>query len=234
MSELAARFWRSAGTTSEMPARRGVAPFRKMIKNLEITMKPGKIFTLACLLLALVAIVNHQLTQNSKNASLITAAQAASTATETPTPTPTATATPTSTPVIGESCTPGFYKTHTSFINGGSCVGGVTKDTLVSTIFGVGSGIDPCVSGKTLLGVLQAPASACGSGTTAQKQLNLMRQAISAWLNATTSSPSACSAATGIVNATNQAIAAGDATMAALQDFLEKNVNNDKIGRCVD
>ena len=234
MSELAARFWRSAGTTSEMPARRGVAPFRKMIKNLEITMKPGKIFTLACLLLALVAIVNHQLTQNSKNASLITAAQAASTATETPTPTPTATATPTSTPVIGESCTPGFYKTHTSFINGGSCVGGVTKDTLVSTIFGVGSGIDPCVSGKTLLGVLQAPASACGSGTTAQKQLNLMRQAISAWLNATTSSPSACSAATGIVIATNQAIAAGDATMAALQDFLEKNVNNDKIGRCVD
>lgn len=233
MSELAARFWRSAGTTSEMPARRGVAPFRKMIKNLEITMKPGKIFTLACLLLALVAIVNHQLTQNSKNASLITAAQA-QVADTSPTPTPTATATPTSTPVIGESCTPGFYKTHTSFINGGSCVGGVTKDTLVSTIFGVGSGIDPCVSGKTLLGVLQAPASACGSGTTAQKQLNLMRQAISAWLNATTSSPSACSAASGIVNATNQAIAAGDATMAALQSFLERNVNNDKIGRCVD
>jgi len=233
MSELAARFWRSAGTTSEMPARRGVAPFRKMIKNLEITMKPGKIFTLACLLLALVAIVNHQLTQNSKNASLITAAQA-QVADTSPTPTPTATATPTSTPVIGESCTPGFYKTHTSFINGGSCVGGVTKDTLVSTIFGVGSGIDPCVSGKTLLGVLQAPASACGSGTTAQKQLNLMRQAISAWLNATTSSPSACSAASGIVNATNQAIAAGDATMAALQSFLETNVNNDKIGRCVD
>jgi len=82
--------------------------------------------------------------------------------------------------------------------------------------------------------LLKAPASACGSGTTAQKQLNLMRQAISAWLNATTSSPSACSAATGIVNATNQAIAAGDATMAALQDFFEKNINNDKIGRCVD
>ena len=200
-------------------------------------MKPGKIFTLACLLLALVAIVNHQLTQNSKNASLITAAQAQvadTSPTPTPTATATATATPTSTPVIGESCTPGFYKTHTSFINGGSCVGGVTKDTLVSTIFGVGSGIDPCVSGKTLLGVLQAPASACGSGTTAQKQLNLMRQAISAWLNATTSSPSACSAASGIVNATNQAIAAGDATMAALQSFLERNVNNDKIGRCVD
>ena len=196
-------------------------------------MKFGKVLTLSFLLLALVAIVNHQLTQNSKNASLITAAQA-QVADTSPTPTPTATATPTSTPVIGESCTPGFYKNHTSFINGGSCVGGVTKDTLVSTIFGVGSGIDPCVSGKSLLGVLQAPASACGSGTTAQKQLNLMRQAISAWLNATTSSPSACSAASGIVNATNQAIAAGDATMAALQSFLERNVNNDKIGRCVD
>lgn len=200
-------------------------------------MKVGKVLTLSFLLLALVAIVNHQLAQNSKqalNTSLITAAQAQPAPTETSTPTPTPTPTPTTTPVIGESCTPGFYKNHTTFINGGSCVAGVTKDTLVSTIFGVGSGIDPCVSGKSLLGVLQAPASACGSGTTAQKQLNLMRQAISAWLNATTSSPSACSAATGIVNATNQAIAAGDATMAALQDFLEKNVNNDKIGRCVD
>ena len=198
-------------------------------------MKVGKVLTLSFLLLALVAIVNHQLAQNSKqalNTSLITAAQAQPAPTETSTPTPTPT--PTTTPVIGESCTPGFYKNHTTFINGGSCVSGVTKDTLVSTIFGVGSGIDPCVSGKSLLGVLQAPASACGSGTTAQKQLNLMRQAISAWLNATTSSPSACSAATGIVNATNQAIAAGDATMAALQDFLEKNINNDKIGRCVD
>ena len=200
-------------------------------------MKVGKVLTLSFLLLALVAIVNHQLAQNSKqalNTSLITAAQAQPAPTETSTPTPTPTPTPTTTPVIGESCTPGFYKNHTTFINGGSCVAGVTKDTLVSTIFGVGSGIDPCVSGKSLLGVLQAPASACGSGTTAQKQLNLMRQAISAWLNATTSSPSACSAATGIVNATNQAIAAGDATMAALQDFLEKNINNDKIGRCVD
>jgi hypothetical protein len=195
-------------------------------------MKLGKVLTLALFLLALVAIVNHQLTQDSKTASLIPAAQAQTTPTSTPTPTPTPT--PTSTPVIGESCTPGFYKNHTDFINGGTCVSGVTKDTLVSTIFGIGSGIDACVSGKTLLQVLQAPASACGSGTTAQKQLNLMRQAISAWLNATTSSPSACSAATGIVNATNQAIAAGDATMAALQSYLENNINNDKIGRCVD
>ena len=200
-------------------------------------MKVGKVLTLSFLLLALVAIVNHQLAQNSKqalNTSLITAAQAQPAPTETSTPTPTPTPTPTTTPVIGESCTPGFYKNHTTFINGGSCVAGVTKDTLVSTIFGVGSGIDSCVSGKSLLEVLKAPADSCGSGTTAQKQLNLMRQAISAWLNATTSSPSACSAATGIVNATNQAIAAGDATMAALQSFLEKNVNNDKIGRCVD
>ena len=53
-------------------------------------MKVGKVLTLAFFLLALVAIVNHQLTQNSKNASLITAAQAQSTPTDTPTPTPTA------------------------------------------------------------------------------------------------------------------------------------------------
>jgi hypothetical protein len=194
-------------------------------------MKVRKILTLSFLLLALVAIVNHQLAQNSKqvlNTSLIPAAQAQGTPTPTSTPTPT----PTSTPVIGESCTPGFYKNHTDFINGGTCVSGVTKDTLVSTVFG--SFGSSCVYNKSLLQVLQAPASACGSGTTAQKQLNLMRQAISAWLNATTSSPSACSAAGGIVIATDQAIQAGDATMAALQTFLETNVNNDKIGRCAE
>ena len=120
-------------------------------------MKVGKVLTLSFLLLALVAIVNHQLVQNSRqalNTSLITAAQAQPAPTETSTPSPTPTPTPTTTPVIGESCTPGFYKDHTTFINGGSCVSGVTKDTLVSTVFG--SSGSSCVYNKSLLEVLQA------------------------------------------------------------------------------
>ena len=82
--------------------------------------------------------------------------------------------------------------------------------------------------------MLQAPASACGSGTTAQKQLNLMRQADQRLAECHHIKPIGLQCCFGIVNATNQAIAAGDATMAALQSFLERNVNNDKIGRCVD
>jgi hypothetical protein len=147
-------------------------------------------------------------------------------------PSPSPSPSPTPTPSIGESCTPGFYKKHTSFINGGSCFS-ASSSTLVSAVFGTASGIDSCVSSMTLLQALSAPASTCGGGTLAQHELNLMRQAITALLNATTSSPSACGAASGIVNATNAAIASGDASvMDALQSFLEKNINNDKIGRC--
>ena len=116
-------------------------------------MKIRKVLTLSFLLLALVAIVNHQLAQNSKqvlNTSLIPAAQAQGTPTPTPTPTPT------STPVIGESCTPGFYKNHTDFINGGTCVSGVTKDTLVSTVFG--SFGSSCVYDKSFAA---GPAGSC-------------------------------------------------------------------------
>ncbi len=192
-------------------------------------MNRTRIVMLLLVVLVLVAVGHHQLAQLSKqalNTPLVPMAYAQATPTVTPTPTPTPTV------PIGESCTPGFYKNHTDFINGGTCVAGVTKDTLVSTIFG--SFGSSCVYTKTLLQVLQAPASACGSGTSAQKQLNLMRQAISAWLNATTSSPSACGAAGGIVIATDQAIQAGDSAMEALQKFLEDNINNDKIGRCVD
>ncbi len=188
-------------------------------------MNRGKIVMLLLVVLVLIAVGHHQLAQFTKdalNTPIVPLAYAYATVTPTVTPTP----------QIGESCTPGFYKNHTSFINGGSCVAGVTKDTVVSTIFG--SFGDPCVYTKTLLQVLQAPASACVSGTSGQKQLNLMRQAISAWLNATTSSPSACGLAGGIVIATDQAIQAGDAAMEALQKFLEDNINNDKIGRCVD
>jgi hypothetical protein len=64
-------------------------------------MKIGKILTLSFLLLALVAIVNHQLGNSSHllNTSLISAAQAQGTPTPSPTPTPTPTPTPP--PILG-------------------------------------------------------------------------------------------------------------------------------------
>jgi len=195
-------------------------------------MTRSRIVVLVVVVLALVAIGHHQLEQLSNNAlntSFVTSVQAYATATPTPTVTPTPTPTPTPAP-IGESCTPGFYKNHTSFINGGSCVSGVSGGTLVSAIFGsVGSS---CVYNKTLLEVLSSPASACGPGSPAQAQLNLMRQAITAWLNATTSSPSACTAAAQIVVQTDLAILAGAGSEGLLQNSFETNINNDKIGRC--
>lgn len=191
-------------------------------------MSRSRIVVLVVVILALVAIGHHQLAQLSNqalNTTFVTEAQA------TATPTPTVTPTPTPAP-IGESCTFGFYKNHTGFINGGSCVSGVTKDTLVSTIFGsVGSS---CVFNLTLLEALKAQAGQSGPCPNNNAQINLMHQAIAAWLNATTSSPSACAAAAQIVVLTDQAIVAGDAAMDALKNFLETNINNDKIGRCVD
>lgn len=201
-------------------------------------MSRTRIVVLMVVVLALVAIGHHQLAQlsnNVLNTSFIPEAQATSTPTPTPTPTATPTPTPTPTPApIGESCTPGFYKTpqHASFVNGGSCVAGVSGSTPVSTIFGsVGSS---CVYNMTLVGLLNSPASACGAGTPAQAQLNLMRQAITAWLNATTSDPSACSAAAQIVVQTDLAIVAGAASEGLLQNSFEDNINNDKIGRCAE
>jgi hypothetical protein len=198
-------------------------------------MNRTKIVTLLLAVLVLVALGHHQLgqmTTQALNTPLVPYALAQGTPSASPSPSPSTSPTPT--PSIGESCTPGFYKNHTSFINGGSCFS-ANSSTTVATVFGTGSGIDPCVSSLTLLQALSVPASFCGAGTLAQTELNLMRQAITAVLNATTSTPSACSAATGIINATNAAIASQDATvMAALQSFLETNINNDKIGRCAD
>ena len=194
-------------------------------------MNRTKIVTLLLAVLVLVAVGHHQLVQMSTqalNTPLVPYALAFTSPSPGPSPGPSASPTPT--PQIGESCTPGFYKNHTTFINGGSCVAGVTKDTLVSTIFGsVGSS---CVFNLTLLQALSAaPGQVCVGD---QAQLNLMRQAITAWLNATTSSPSACSAASEIVILTDQAILAGPTAEGQLQNFFETNINNDKIGRCKD
>jgi len=207
-------------------------------------MKVGKIVTLSFLLLALVAIVNHQLAQNSKealNTSLISTAQAASTPTSTSTPTPTSTptSTPSPTPGIGQSCTPGFYKNHTEFITGCGITG---PDETLATL-GLNNLANCNNNGSVFplgnLTLLQAlgkdtPASFCGSGTLAQKELNLLRQVVAAYLNGTNSNPEACGAASDIITLANAAIAKAangdDSGLATLQSSLEKNINNDKFG----
>ncbi len=198
-------------------------------------MKVGKVLTLALFLLALVAIVNHQLTQNSKTASLIPAAQAQST----PTATPTATPTPSPTPGIGQSCTPGFFKTHPEFITGCGITG---PDETLATL-GLNNLANCNNNGSVFplgnLTLLQAlgkdtPASFCGAGTLAQKELNLLRQVVAAYLNGTNSNPQACGAASDIIALANAAIAKAangdDSGLGTLQSSLEKNINNDKFG----
>jgi hypothetical protein len=201
-------------------------------------MKNGKILTLSFLLLALVAIVNHQLAQNSRqalNTSLITTAQAQGTPTSTPTATPTSTPSPT--PGIGQSCTPGFYKTHQQFIIG--C--GVTGPNETLTQLGLNN-LATCnhngsvfpMGDLSLITTLSAPASYCGPGTLAQQELNLLRQVITAYLNGANSNPQACGAASDIIKLANAAIgkaAGGDSSgLATLQSSLETNINNDKFG----
>jgi len=206
--------------------------------------KIGKIITLSFLLLALVSIVNHQLAQNSKqalNTSLISTAQAGPTSTSTPTPTPTSTptSTPSPTPEIGQSCTPGFYKTHPEFITG--C--GITGPDETLAALGLNNLANCDHPGNVFpmgdLTLLQAlgkntPASFCGSGNLAQKELNLLRQVVTAVLNGSNSNPQACGAASDIITLANAAIAkaAGgdDSGLATLQSSLETNINNDKFG----
>jgi hypothetical protein len=203
-------------------------------------MKIGKIVTLSFLLLALVAIVNHQLAQNptqALNTSLITTAQAQGTPTATATPTATPTSTPSPTPGIGQSCTPGFYKTHQQFIIG--C--GVTGPNETLTQLGLNN-LATCdhngsvfpMGDLSLITTLSAPASYCGPGTLAQQELNLLRQVITAYLNGANSNPQACGAAADIITLANAAIgkaAGGDSSgLATLQNSLETNINNDKFG----
>jgi hypothetical protein len=207
-------------------------------------MKIGKILSLSFLLFVLVAIVNHQLAQNSKqalNTSLITTAQAQGTPTSTPTPTatPTPTPTPSPTPGIGQSCTPGFYKNHPEFITGCGITG---PDETLATL-GLNNlancnhnGVVFPLGNLDLLHALgkDTPASFCGAGTLAQKELNLLRQVVAAVLNGANSNPQACGAASDIIKLANAAIAQAangdDSGLATLQSSLEKNINNDKFG----
>ena len=121
-----------------------------------------KLLVLAGLVLALVAVGHHQLTQLSKqalNTNFVPAAYAFGTPTPTPTPTATPTPTPTPTPAISEACTPGFFKNHPQFITGGTCFPGISQTSTVGQLFGTASGIDACVSSLSLLAAISGPSS---------------------------------------------------------------------------
>ena len=189
-----------------------------------------KLLALAGLVLALVAVGHHQLTQISKqalNTNFVPAAYAQATPTPTGTPTPT----PTPTPAIGEACTPGFFKNHPQFITGGTCFPGITQTSTVASLFGIASGIDGCVSGLSLLAAISGPSSQCGGGLP-QAELILIRQAITRVLNATNSSPAACTAGMAVITTTNSAIATAVATnntsgLTSLADSFDK-LDNDR------
>jgi hypothetical protein len=189
-----------------------------------------KIIVFMTLVLALVAIGHHQLRQLSKqalNTNFVPAAYAQSTPTPTPTPTPS----PTPTPAISEACTPGFFKNHPQFITGGTCFPGITQNSTVAALFGTASGINSCVSSLTLLQALSDPPNQCGGGLP-QAELILIKQAITRVLNATNSSPPACTAAMAVITTTNSAIATAVATndisgLTSLADSFDK-LDNDQ------
>lgn len=129
---------------------------------------------------------------------------------------------------IGQSCTLGFYKNHSQYIQG--CFG-MNSNTTVSQFLGAGSAVDPCVGSLTLLGDLQAPGSQCGSGNLAQAELIMTKQLITAVVNAGNSNPTACDQAAVLIGQANQLIANGDPNaLTAYGSLLESEYNNDKIG----
>jgi hypothetical protein len=113
-------------------------------------MNRTKIVTLLLAEFVLVAVGHHQLVQMSTQALNTPLVPYALAGTTSPSPSSSPSASPSPTPGIGQSCTPGFYKKRTSFINGGSCFS-ASSGTLVSTVFGTASGIDPCVSNIDLV-----------------------------------------------------------------------------------
>src|SRR5438876_12290700 len=207
-------------------------------------MKRTKIVTFLLIVLVLIALGHHQLAQISNQAlstPLVPLAQAQGTPTPPPTPSPTPTPTPTPTPAptptptpppaISEACTPGFFKNHPEFITGGTCFPGISQTSTVAQLFGVASGIDSCVSSLSLLAAISGPSSQCGGGLP-QAELILIRQAITRVLNATNSSPAACTAGMAVITTTNSAIATAVATndtsgLTKLADSFDK-LDNDK------
>lgn len=112
---------------------------------------------------------------------------------------------------IKQACTPGFFKNHPQFITGGSCIAGLNQDTLVSAVYAPVSA-NSCVGKMSLLGVLSAPSSACGSGNTLDgAEVILLRQSVTRVLNGTNSFD-ACNAVNATINITDQAISYGMAT----------------------
>ncbi len=106
---------------------------------------------------------------------------------------------------VTQHCTVGFYKNHSQYLSSGSCTNYTfNQNTLVSAIF---PDVDSCVGSMTLLGLLQAPSSACGGASTmAGGEIILLRQAIARIANAANSSPASCDAVYGTINKTNSTV----------------------------
>ena len=106
---------------------------------------------------------------------------------------------------VTEHCTVGFYKNHSQFLSSSSCTNYVwDANTLVSTLF---PDVDPCVGAFTLEGLLQAPSSACGGGSTiAGGEIIMLRQAIARMGNAVNSTPISCDGVWGTIHKANATI----------------------------
>jgi len=162
--------------------------------------KVEKILTLSFLLLVLVSIVNHQLTQ--KNASLIPTVQAQGT----PTPTPTSTPTPTPTPTPGVGCTPGFWKNNAAKKNASQWTTYTPGELLSAAGF-----TTPITftDGSTLADVTLLQALSFQGGSTLEgASETLLRAAVAAILNAAKFGGSASTIITNV----NDALASGDRT----------------------
>ena len=135
---------------------------------------------------------------------------------------------------ILQSCTPGFYKNHTQFIQGSSCGLSFDQNSTVSSLGIVA--VDSCVGNLNLLQALSAPSSFCGSGQAGQLdngEITLLRQGITRILNATNSNPAACNAINPLIavmnNAINTSIANDDKTAMINQATTFGNLNNDSV-----
>ena len=105
---------------------------------------------------------------------------------------------------ITQHCTPGFFKNHTQFFSGYSCLT-FDPSTPVSTYF---HSTSSCVGNLTLLQAIAVPSSFCADPDKGLSQLNsgeiiMLRQVITRILNATNSNPIGCDAVGPTISTTN-------------------------------
>lgn len=132
---------------------------------------------------------------------------------------------------ILQSCTPGFFKNHTQFIQGATCSLSFDANTTVSAL-GLAT-VDSCVGNLTLLQALSVPSSYCGTSQLDTGDIIMLRQGITRILNATNSNPPACSAINPLISRNNTAVsdAIADDSNAPMitQATIWGNLNNDSV-----